>query len=256
MSITIHEDKRKLRCLVTGGTGALGSSVCRLLAEDDCRIAFTFHERADVARALESELPGSAALQCDVRDFEATSAAVQQAADLLGGLDVLVHALGISGDPVLFRKSDAVFDRLEAADMHALDEVLAVNSRGAYAVCRAARPFLRERGGNIVVVGSMDGIKLVPSPVHFAASKSFLKGMVESLAAELGRENIRVNLIAPGILDGGQSTRLPAALKEHYLKFCSLGRFGTMQEIAEVIAFFALENTYITGQSILLDGGL
>jgi NAD(P)-dependent dehydrogenase (short-subunit alcohol dehydrogenase family) len=102
----------------------------------------------------------------------------------------------------------------------------------------------------------VDGVKPLPSPVHFATSAAALRGMVEAMSKELGNYNIRVNLVAPGILDGGSSAKLGHEMKDAYLKHSALGRFGTMAEIAEVVAWLALENTYVTGQVILLDGGL
>ena len=92
--------------------------------------------------------------------------------------------------------------------------------------------------------------------IHFCASKAALAGITASLSKELGNHNIRVNLLAPGILNEGGSKVLPESLTSAYLDHCALGRFGTPQEVAEVVAWLAMENTYVTGQTILLDGGL
>lgn len=102
----------------------------------------------------------------------------------------------------------------------------------------------------------MDGLKPVPSPIHFATSKAALKGMVEAMSKELGNYNIRVNIVAPGILEEGASRVLGPEMKESYLKHSSFKRFGRVEEIAELASWLAIENTYVTGQSILLDGGL
>jgi NAD(P)-dependent dehydrogenase (short-subunit alcohol dehydrogenase family) len=112
------------------------------------------------------------------------------------------------------------------------------------------------QGGQIVVVGSMDGVKTVPAPVHYAAGKGALRAMVQALAKELGEKRILVNMVAPGILEGGLARLLSDELLQEYLKHSSLRRTGTAREIAELVAWLALENTYVTGQSIVLDGGL
>jgi NAD(P)-dependent dehydrogenase (short-subunit alcohol dehydrogenase family) len=111
-------------------------------------------------------------------------------------------------------------------------------------------------GGNIVLIGSVDGVKPVPAPVHYAASKGALTGMVAALAKELGEHNIRVNMVAPGILEGGISTVLEDRLMKEYLKHCGLKRLGRPSEVANVVAWLVRHNTYVTGQTVLVDGAL
>jgi 3-oxoacyl-[acyl-carrier protein] reductase len=135
--------------------------------------------------------------------------------------------------------------------------MMAVNVRGAYFVSRSAAAHLRAAGGgNIVLIGSVDGVKAVPSPVHYATSKGALAGMTLSLSKELGADNIRVNLVAPGVLEDGLSNTLPAALRADYVKHCGLERVGKFGEVAAVVRWFAMRNTYVTGQVILLEGAL
>jgi NAD(P)-dependent dehydrogenase (short-subunit alcohol dehydrogenase family) len=142
-------------------------------------------------------------------------------------------------------------------DEPAWDRMLDVNARSAFFAVRSAAPHLRERGGgNIVLLGSIDGVKLVPAPVHYAAAKGALAGMTAAMAKELGPDGIRVNLVAPGILDGGMSRVLPDELRAEYLKHSGLRRYGRMEEIAEYVAWLALHNTYLTGQTVLVDGAL
>ena len=246
------------RCILIGGSGQLGQAVAKILAEENCQAVLTYHKRPEPAQKLAAEFPGLYALPCDLRDFAGVRKTLNEAEKILGGVDCLILAAGVSGDAKFFQKqSDEEFHRLKEVDQAELDQVLSVNTRGGFAACQAAHPLLsRSGGGNIVIVGALDGIKTVPSPIHFAAGKAFLKGLTESLSKELGPEGIRVNLVAPGILESGQADKLSEKLKEPYLKYSSLGRFGQMSEIADVICWFALKNTYITGQSILLDGGL
>ena len=99
-------------------------------------------------------------------------------------------------------------------------------------------------------------MKSVPAPVHYASGKGALRAMVQALAKELGKQRIRINMVAPGILDGGLARLLSDDLLQEYLKHCSMKRTGSAAEIAEFVAWLATENTYVTGQSIVLDGGL
>ena len=175
----------------------------------------------------------------------------------MGGLDTLIVAAGASGHERFYKEKPGVNGNgFGSISVQEAGEIVSVNTLGTFSVCQGALEFLKEQGGNIIIVGSMDGVKTVPSPIHFALSKAALKGLTESLSKELGGFNIRVNMIAPGIMEGGQSDLLSEERLAPYLKHCSLRRLGQPEEAAEVIAWFALENTYVTGQSILLDGGL
>lgn len=238
------------RCLVLGGSGELGGVICQTLIREDCQVAYTYHPR-EVAPA------SPLAFACDLRDYDGVERAVQGAAAALGGLDALVQAAGVSGEASFYRSvSAADYDRLQPVDQEAFDECMEINGRGSFAACRAAAPFLKHGGGNILLLASIDGIKPVPSPVHFAASQAAIKGIAESLAKELGHHQVCVNVLAVGILEGGLGSKLGPQLKEAYLTHCALKRFGTMQEVAEMVAWMVTENTYVTGQAIILDGGL
>lgn len=239
------------RCLVLGGSGYVGAAVCRLLLERGARLAFTYW-RHEVRHA------DAPALKVDLTSFAAVEAAVEQAAERLGGLDALVQCAGTAGDAALYK--GAGIDKLQAIDERGWDEMMDVTAKSSFAACRAAARVMPramgERGGQIVLVGSMDGVKTVPAPIHYAAGKGALRAMVQALAKELGPKRILVNMVAPGILDGGLARLLADELLQEYLKHSSLKRTGSAREIAEMVAWLALENSYVTGQSIVLDGGL
>lgn len=244
------------RCLVLGGSGYVGAAVCRLLAARGARVAFSYRSGEALSRETERALPGSRAVRVELRDAVAVRAAVESIARQWGGLDALVQCAGTAGDASLYRTAaDGTRPRLQAIGDADWDEMLEVTVRSTFVACRAAAPAMVP-GGNIVVVGSMDGVKSLPSPQHYAAAKGALRSLVQSLAQELGGAGIRANMLAPGLLEGGMGKLLGPDLIKDYVDHCALRRLGTAAEVAEWVAFLALENTYVNGQAILLDGGL
>jgi 3-oxoacyl-[acyl-carrier protein] reductase len=234
------------RALVLGGTGSIGSSICRTLVRGGAKVAFTCFEKEAAAKSLAEEIGAVGFARCDFNHPESIGGAIRELGIALGGIDALISAVGSGG-----ARFNLKLGELTADD---IDRAFTGNARGVILACQAARSYLA--AGNIVVLGSMDGVKSVPSPIAFAAAKSALKGMVESMSKELGEFDIRVNLVVPGIVEGGASVHLSADLRERYLKHSSAKRLARPSEIAEVVSWFALENTYVTGQSILLNGGL
>jgi len=245
-----------MRCLVLGGSGYVGSEVCRALHAQGARVAFTYKDNAQAANKLAAELEGSRALRVDLASFAAVGAAVDAVARDWEGLDALVQCAGTAGDPALYRNGAAGAQRLLGVSEQGWREMIDITVGSTFAACQSAVRAMGERGGHIVVIGSMDGVKSVPAPVHYAAGKGALRAMVQALAKELGKRRILVNMIAPGILEGGMGTLLGDELLAEYVKHCSLKRTGTAREVADFVAWLVAENTYVTGQSILLDGGL
>lgn len=243
------------RCLVFGGSGTLGGAVCRTLAEQGARVAFTWHANEEAAGRLVAEVPAAHALRADLGTAAGAEAAVDAAVAALGGLDAFVQCAGV-GFP---SGAAGAGSRARIADIDeaAWDRTFAINVKSTFfAVRRLADVLRRDGGGNIVLVGSIDGVKPMPSPASYASSKGALGGLALSLAKELGPSAIRVNVVAPGLLDGGMSRTLPDDLRAEYLKHCGLKRLGGPAEVANVIAWLALHNTYVTGQTMLVDGAL
>jgi 3-oxoacyl-[acyl-carrier protein] reductase len=251
-----HAGEKAPRCLVLGGSGYVGAEVCRTLAALGARVAFTYWTNEQGARALSAALPGTLALRADLRDFSQTVDAVERAAGHWGGLDALVQCAGTAGDPALYKGRGAAHDRLQTITEGGWDEMMDLTAKSSFVACQAAARSMGARGGQIVIVGSMDGVKTVPSPVHYAAGKGALRAMVQALAKELGERAILVNMVAPGILEGGLARLLSGELLQEYLKHCSLKRTGTALEVAQLVGWLVMENSYVTGQSIVLDGGL
>ncbi len=164
-----------------------------------------------------------------------------------GAIDILVNNAGIS--QVL------PMALLEEEDW---DGVMDINVKGTYIVTRQVlRGMIRRKSGRILNIGSLAGMRLIESPVHYAASKAAIKGFTEALAKEVGRYGITVNSLAPGILEGGVGSNLPSYRLESYLKHCALGRVGTFDELSRTAAFMVSdENTYMNGVTLGVGGGL
>lgn len=234
------------RCLVFGGSGALGRVVCETLAAQGARIAFTFRTGQQIAHDLSSRLPESVALPVDLNSIREIEETVASAARALDGIDAFVQCAGVS-------KHQSIGE----ADEQTWDQMMNVNARSTFFAVRHVVDIMRGvGGGNIVLIGSVDSEKLLPAPIHYGASKGALRGMMQTMAKEFGGDNVRVNLVAPGIMEEGMSKSLPDERVQEYLKHSGLKRLGKVSEIANMVAWLALHNTYITGQSIVLDGAL
>lgn len=239
------------RCLVTGGSRGLGLAICQELARAGARVAFTYSKNtrdAEEAKARITEA-GTEPLvfQGSVADAEHVKKTVASVVEAWGGVDVLVNNAGANQVlPIAL---------IEEADW---DLVMDVNVKGTYLFSRAVlRPMIRARAGKILNIGSFASERVVEAPVHYAAAKSALRGFTEALAREVGRYSIQVNLLAPGLLDAGLSRSLPQHRLNEYLSQCSLGRLGSVEEIARMAVFLVSdENTFMTGAKVVADGGL
>ncbi len=226
------------RALVLGGTGAVGSAVLRELARRSVHAAFGYCRSAEKAQMIGLEY-GHTPFQVDLADASATRTAL----DALETPDVVIHCAGVSAPRTL-----------DEIDLAAWQEAMAINTQSAFLLCQWVAA--RGKPCDIVLVGALDRAQSLPLPVHFAATQGALCGLVMALGHELGPRGIRVNLVALGVLSSGISDNLMPRRRKEYETFSALRRVGTADEAAKTIAWLALENTFIQGKVVSVNGGI
>jgi NAD(P)-dependent dehydrogenase (short-subunit alcohol dehydrogenase family) len=226
------------RAFVFGGSGTVGSAVLRELARRSVPAVFTYLRSEAKAKALAAEL-GHTAVRVDLADAAATTALL----DAQPPVDVVIHAAGVSGGLAL--------PEIDAA---AWQQAMNVNVQSAFLACRWIAA--RARRCDIVLVGGLDRAQSLPLPAHFAASQGALSALAMAVAHEVGRHDIRVNVVALGPLESGISQGLAARRRKDYETFSALRRPGKPDEVAKVITWLALENTFIQGKVISANGGI
>ncbi len=234
-------DRDMKRALVTGGSRGIGAATCRALARDGWQVFINYNESKDRALALAEETGGTA-VWADVSD----EAAVKAMFETVGDVDLLVSNAGIA-------HADLV-QCLTAGDWHRL---FSVNTDGAFYAVRAAVPgMIRRRHGNIVIITSVCGVYGSACEAAYSATKGALISFTKALYKELGPSGIRVNAIAPGVIDTEMISCFSAEEKAAMAADTPLGRLGTAEDIAELAAFLASDRaSFITGQIIGCDGG-
>jgi 3-oxoacyl-[acyl-carrier protein] reductase len=237
--------------LVTGGASGIGRACALEFARGGAAVAIADiagEGAIDHAARLVREAGARevVSFHADVADFGGAERVVSQTRDRLGGPHLLVNAAGVNEDAPVWRMSEAQWER-----------VVGANLKGAFNYVRAAAAVMREEGrGKIVNVASVEAFRGRFGVSNYAASKAGLVGFTRAAAADLGRDGINVNAVAPGFVRTPMTAGLPAEVLEAAARSSVFGRLGEAEEVASVVAFLCSDAArYVTGEVIRVDGG-
>lgn len=236
--------------LVTGASRGIGRAIALRLAAEGSHVvaaARTVEACEEVASEAEQRGVEALAVALDVGDPGSVRSAVEAATERFGQLDALVNNAGITRDSLLLRMKEEDWET-----------VLRVDLTGVFLCSKAVlRSMLRRRQGRIVSVSSVVGLVGNPGQANYAAAKAGVHGFTKSLAREVASRGITVNAVAPGYIDSDMTRDLPDETKEALLGQIPLGRLGSGDDVAGVIAFLLSDDaSYITGQVLSVDGGM
>lgn len=243
------EGKRTI--VVTGGSRGIGRAICLALARPAARIYFNYYPEDPMAADTEKEI---VALGSEAKSACVNVASEKEVADFIEGIvgetgriDVLINNAGITRDSLLVRMKESDWDA-----------VLDVNLKGTFNCTRvAARHMMKQRGGAIVNIASIVGVTGNAGQANYVASKAGIIGLTKTVAKELAARGVTVNAVAPGFIATDMTDALPENIRNQMVGQVPLGRAGTPEDVANLVAFLASEQAaYITGQVIHISGGL
>lgn len=235
---------------VTGGSRGIGRAVVRRLAAEGYAVGINYLQAREQAEALAAELReqgcGALAVQGDVADGEAVTAAVRQVEAAFGPVTALVNNAGIAQNDLFQDTPEELWRRM-----------FAVHADGAFHTIQTVLPhMLHEKAGGIVNISSIWGLRGASCEVAYAASKAAVIGLTRSLAMELAPSHIRVNCVAPGVIETDMVKGLGEETVASLVDQTPAGRLGTPEDVARAVAFLLREDAdFITGQVLTVDGG-
>lgn len=234
--------------IVTGAARGIGKAIAKRLVEDGFFVAAVYNSSEKLAKELESELnPNVKAYKCDVSDSESVNAVVRAVLKDRKTVDVLVNNAGIAQQKLFTDITDEDWSRMIGIDLS-----------GAFYFTRAVLPsMINEKSGRIINITSMWGETGGSCEVHYSAAKAGLIGMTKALAKETGLSGICVNAVSPGVIETDMMSGFSEADKEALREEIPLSRLGSVEDVANTVAFLCSEKaSYITGQVISVNGGI
>lgn len=226
---------------ITGGTRGIGRAAAELFCREGYRVTVSYRSNREQAEQFRDTHPGILTLEGDVADARSVTVMREQ----IGHVDILVNNAGIA--------SQKLFDTITEQEW---DNMFAVHVKGSLFCTQAVLPgMLRQQWGAIVNVASIWGLTGASCEVHYSAAKGAVIGMTKALAKELGPSGIRVNCVAPGVIDTEMCAHLTPEDREELKEETPLGRLGSPQDVADAIFYLATAE-FVTGQVLSPNGGL
>ncbi len=238
------------KAIVTGGTRGIGFAIVETFLKNGASVALFGSRKETVDKALEklhAENPDYdvIGLAPDLSDYASVESAINEVKEKFGRVDILVNNAGVSAREPLYQY-----------DPEAFRKIMDLNVTAVFNGCRAVAPIMKEEGGGVIInTSSMVSLYGQPSGVGYPTSKFAVNGLTRSLARELGRDNIRVNAVAPGVTRTDMVANLPEELVKRVCAPIPLGRMGEPEEVANVFLFLASDlASYVTGEILSVDG--
>lgn len=237
--------------LVTGAGKGIGREIALTLAKNGATVIVNYNGSKAGAEETVEEIRkngGSAeAMQCNVSDFAASEAFVNQVLTKYDKVDILVNNAGVTKDNLIMRMSEQDYDT-----------VLDINLKGAFHMIKhLSRRFLKQRSGKIINISSVSGVLGNAGQANYSASKAGLIGLTKSVAREFAGRGINVNAVAPGFIDTDMTRNMTEDAKKELSDMIPMKKMGTTKNVADLVLFLAGEQSdYITGQVICVDGGM
>ncbi len=235
--------------IVTGSSRGLGKAIALKLAQLGANVVLS--ATTDLVYSVAEEMKSAgfsvAAVKGDIRNVDDVKALVGKATETFGKIDILVNNAGITKDKPMALMSEEDWDA-----------VIDINLKGAFLCTKlTAKQMMKNRYGRIINISSVAGRYGNPGQANYSASKAGLIGLTKTVAKEFASRGITCNAVTPGIIISDMTDALPEDIRRKYLDNIPLGRFGTPEDVANVVAFLSSEESgYVTGQVIDIDGGL
>ena len=237
--------------LITGASKGIGRAIAIRFAEQGANVAFTYLSSVEQGKALETELSSKGVkakgYRSDASDFGQADKLVNDVIADFGQLDILINNAGITMDNLLLRLNEEAWDK-----------VINVNLKSCFNTVKAAtKPMMKQKGGSIINMTSVVGLKGNAGQANYAASKAGIIGFTKSVALELGSRGIRSNAIAPGFIETEMTDKLDEKTIQLWRDAIPLRRGGKPEDVADACVYLASDlSSYVTGQVLQVDGGM
>lgn len=237
--------------LVTGGASGIGRTISLELAKHGATVIINYHKSKAQAETLLEEiqaLGGQAqAFQANIASYEEAKGLIDKIIDAYGQLHIVINNAGITDDQLILRMSEDQFDR-----------VIDTNLKGVWNICKhSAKSLLKSGYGRLINIASVSGVLGNAGQSNYSSAKAGIIGMTKALAREFASRNVTVNAIAPGFITTDMTKNLPEEQVKKWAEQIPLRRFGKPEDVAHAVVFLASEEaSYITGHTLMVDGGL